>query len=125
MKAKSRDLIVVFLMVFAFVCGVFAITPLTANAAGVDNIVHFSINEPFDVYFETTGSHNNYPVTLNDEKKLTVPIPQLYRTDTLDFVFDGWYIANKQFVGWAVGNVEARPLLQAGDSITINEPTII
>ncbi|MBO5066828.1 MAG: InlB B-repeat-containing protein, partial [Clostridia bacterium] len=33
MKTKSRNLIVVFLMVFAFVCGVFAITPLTANAA--------------------------------------------------------------------------------------------
>ncbi|MBQ4269011.1 MAG: hypothetical protein IJB97_05110, partial [Clostridia bacterium] len=27
MKTKSRNLIVVFLMVFAFVCGVFAITP--------------------------------------------------------------------------------------------------
>ena len=34
MKTKSRNLIVVFLMVFAFVCGVFAITPLTANAQG-------------------------------------------------------------------------------------------
>ncbi len=33
MKTKSRNLIVVFLMVFAFVCGVFAIKPLTANAA--------------------------------------------------------------------------------------------
>ena len=33
MKTKSRNLIVVFLMVFAFICGVFAITPLTANAA--------------------------------------------------------------------------------------------
>ena len=33
MKTKSRNLIVVFLMVFAFVCGVFAITPFTANAA--------------------------------------------------------------------------------------------
>ena len=33
MKTKSRNLIVVFLMVFAFVCGVFAVTPLTANAA--------------------------------------------------------------------------------------------
>ena len=36
MKTKSRNLIVVFLMVFAFVCGVFAITPLTANAAERD-----------------------------------------------------------------------------------------
>ena len=33
MKTKSRYLLIVFLMVFAFVCGVFAITPLTANAA--------------------------------------------------------------------------------------------
>ena len=36
MKTKSRNLIVVFLMVFAFVCGAFALTPLIANAANRD-----------------------------------------------------------------------------------------
>jgi len=94
MKTKSRNLLISVLIVFAMLFSVLAITPLTANAAGGTEKVDFSIKEPFDVYFETTGSHNNYPVTLNNENKLSVQLPTLYRTDTLDFVFDGWYIAN-------------------------------
>ena len=36
MKTKSKSLLMVFLMALAFICGVFAITPLTANAAERD-----------------------------------------------------------------------------------------
>ena len=94
MKLKAKSILVTTLLALAFACCVFSAMPLTTKAADVDKTVHFAITEPFDVYFETTGSNNNYPVLLNNENKLSVPIPQLYRKDTLDFVFDGWYIAN-------------------------------
>ena len=92
MKTKSRNLIVVFLMVFAFVCGVFAITPLTANAAGQQS-VGFAIKEHFDVYFAETGNNKVQNTYTGVDGKLT-RLPELYRTDTLDYRFDGWFIAD-------------------------------
>ena len=92
MKLKSKNLLFAILIGFA--------TFFTVLITNETNLVHaaekvdFSIKEHFDVYFESTGSNHNYPVTLTNENKLSVPIPQLYRTDTLDFVFDGWYIAD-------------------------------
>ena len=59
MKTKSRYLIVVFLMVFAFVCGVFAIKPLTANAAERDREI------------VTVDSGNSFNMSLSDEGVLT------------------------------------------------------
>ena len=92
MKTKSRNLIVVFLMVFAFVCGVFAITPLTANAAGQQS-VGFAIKERFDVYFVETGNNKVQNTYTGVDGKL-IRLPELYRTDTLDYRFDGWFIAD-------------------------------
>ena len=94
MKTQFRSKLLSVLLVLVMVLALVPVSALTAFAAGGTEKVDFSIKEPFDVYFETTGSNNNYPVTLNNENKLSVPLPTLYRTDTLDFVFDGWYIAN-------------------------------
>ena len=63
-----------------------------AFAGGVT--VDFAIAEHWGVYFEQTGSNKKYPILLNGENKLSVPIPTLYRTDYVNYVFDGWYIAD-------------------------------
>ena len=92
MKTKSRSLIVVFLMVFAFVCGVFAITPLTANAASSVRVDFCLTNGALenDVFFENNSSQ--YFLTQNTKNDGTLTyLEELYRTDNLDLEFDGWY----------------------------------
>ncbi|MBE5733365.1 MAG: hypothetical protein E7353_10135 [Clostridiales bacterium] len=91
MKTKSKILVSIMLILALFV-SVFTLTPKAVSAS--TEKVDFVIKEPFDVYFEQTGRNTIYPIVLNDENKLSVPLPTLYRTDTLDFVFDGWYIAD-------------------------------
>ncbi|MDO4746384.1 MAG: InlB B-repeat-containing protein, partial [Bacillota bacterium] len=66
--------------------------PTSVFAAGGAEKVDFAIKEHWGVYFEQTGSNKNYPITLTNENKLSVPIPTLYRTDYDGYVFDGWYI---------------------------------
>lgn len=86
MKMRLLSLLLCFVMLVGLV-------PTSVFAAGGTEFVHFAIKEHWGVYFEQTGSSKNYPVTLTNENKLSVPIPTLYRTDSDDYVFDGWYIA--------------------------------
>ena len=81
-------------MMIAILFSVVTIAPLTAYAAGGAVWVDFAINEHWGVYFEQTGSSQKYPIVLTNENKLSVPLPTLYRTDTDDYIFDGWYIAD-------------------------------
>ncbi len=92
MKTKSRNLIVVFLMVFAFVCGVFAITPLTANAASSVRVDFCLTNGALEnnVFFENDSSKYFMSQQTKADGTLT-SLEELYRTDNLDLEFDGWY----------------------------------
>lgn len=92
MKTKSRNLIVVFLMVFALVCGVFAITPLTANAASSVRVDFCLTNGALEnnVFFENDSSKYFMSQQTKADGTLT-SLEELYRTDNLDLEFDGWY----------------------------------
>lgn len=78
----------VFAMVLAFVPNMVH----TAYAAGQQS-VGFAIKEHFDVYFAETGNNKVQNTYTGVDGKLT-RLPELYRTDTLDYRFDGWFIAD-------------------------------
>ena len=92
MKTKFKSKLLSILLVLVMVLALVPVNALTAFAAGGTEFVHFAIKEHWGVYFEQTGSNNPYPITLTNENKLSVPLPTLYRTDSDDYVFDGWYI---------------------------------
>ena len=87
-KSKLLSILLVLVMVLALV----PVSALTAFAAGEN--VDFAIKESWGVYFEQTGLNRKYPIVLTNENKLSTPLPTLYRTDSDDYVFDGWYIAD-------------------------------
>ena len=91
MKKKTKMRLFSILLCFVMLVG---LMPTTALAAGGPEKVDFAIVEKWGVCFEQTGSNKNCPITLTNENKLSVPLPTLYRTDTDDYVFDGWYIAD-------------------------------
>ena len=92
MKAKNK--IISIALIFAMILSIFTFMPLSTFAAGGTQKVDFAIKEHWGVCFEQTGSNNIYPITLTNNNKLSMPLPTLYRTDTDDYVFDGWYIAD-------------------------------
>ena len=55
--------------------------------------VGFAIKEKSDVYFVETGNNKVQNTATGNDGKLA-HLPELYRTDSLDFHFDGWYIQN-------------------------------
>ena len=99
MKEKARNLavcLVALVLVLALCISLgFALimpTTFTAHAAGSYS-VGFAIKEATDVYFAETGDNKVQNTATGNDGKL-VYLPELYRTDTLDFRFDGWFIAN-------------------------------
>ena len=94
MKTKFKSKLLLILLVLVMVLALVPVSALTAFAAGGTENVDFAIKESWGVYFEQTGLNRKYPIVLTNENKLSTPLPTLYRTDTDDYVFDGWYIAN-------------------------------
>ena len=94
MKIKCKSKLLSIMLVLVMVLALVPVSALSAFAAGGAEWVDFAINAHWGVYFEQTGSSQKYPTVLTDEGKLSVPLPTLYRTDTDDYVFDGWYIAD-------------------------------
>lgn len=92
MKTKFKSKLLSILLVLVMVLALVPVSALTAFAAGGPKKVDFAIKESWGVYFEQTGANKNYPIVLTNENKLSVPLPTLYRTDSDDYVFDGWYI---------------------------------
>ena len=92
MKIKSRNLLIVFLMAFALMLGVFGLTPLTANAASSVRVDFCLTNGALenDVFFENDSSKYFLTQNTKNDGKLTY-LEELYRTDDLDLEFDGWY----------------------------------
>ncbi|MBQ9084869.1 MAG: hypothetical protein IJY24_04355, partial [Clostridia bacterium] len=91
MKEKNIIRCVGILLLLALIASLAAVTVLASGGA---EAVDFAINEHWGVYFEQTGLNRKYPIVLTNENKLSMPLPTLYRTDTDDYVFDGWYIAD-------------------------------
>ena len=87
-KRKLISAILVTVMIFMLV----PISALNAFAVGGTENIDFAIIEKWGVYFEQTGSNKKYPIVLTNDNKLSTPLPTLYRTDSDDYVFDGWYI---------------------------------
>ena len=92
MKTKFKSKLLSILLVLVMVLALVPVSALTVFAAGEN--VDFSIKESWGVYFEQTGLNRKYPIVLTNENKLSTPLPTLYRTDSDDYVFDGWYIAD-------------------------------
>ena len=88
MKKRILSILLVAIMVLSIV----PFSAITAFAAGGTENVDFAIKESWGVYFEQTGLNRKYPIVLTNENKLSMPLPTLYRTDSDDYVFDGWYI---------------------------------
>ena len=109
MKTKTRNPVISFLLTFVMlirskllsvllvlvmVLALLPVSALTALAAGGTENIDFAITEKWGVYFEQTGSNKKYPIVLTNDNKLSTPLPTLYRTDSDDYVFDGWFIAD-------------------------------
>ena len=92
MKTKFKSKFLSILLVLVMVLSLVPVSALTAFAAGGTENVDFAIKESWGVYFEQTGLNRKYPIVLTNENKLSMPLPTLYRTDSDDYVFDGWYI---------------------------------
>ena len=94
---KSKSLIFTTLLAFAMVFTMmFATMPNNVKsvyASSTQKSIGFAIKERFDVYFAETGNNKVQNTSTGVDGKLT-HLPELYRTDTLDYTFDGWYIAN-------------------------------
>ena len=94
MKTQFRSKLLSVLLVFVMVLALVPVSALTAFAAGGTENIDFAITEKWGVYFEQTGSNKKYPIVLTNDNKLSTPLPTLYRTDSDDYVFDGWFIAD-------------------------------
>ena len=92
MKTKFKSKFLSILLVLVMVLALVPVSAFTAFAAGGTENVDFAIKESWGVYFEQTGLNRKYPIVLTNENKLSMPLPTLYRTDSDDYVFDGWYI---------------------------------
>ena len=92
MQTKSRLLLIVFLMALVMLVSAFAVAPFVASASGsvrVDFCLTNGALENF-VFFENDAS--KYFITQNTKVDGTLNyLEELYRTDSLDLEFDGWY----------------------------------
>lgn len=87
---KTVSGVILAAMVLALAFALMMPAALTVHAAGQQS-VSFAIKEHFDVYFEETGNNKvQNTMTGNDGKLAHLPV--LYREDTLDYRFDGWFI---------------------------------
>lgn len=96
MKTKSKSLIFATLLALMLVVLIITAIPsnlIIADGAMVPKLIGFAIKEHTDVYFAETGNNKVQNTYTGVDGKLT-RLPELYRTDTLDYTFDGWYIAN-------------------------------
>ena len=94
MKTQFGSKLLSVLLVLAMVLALVPVSALTALAVGGTENIDFAITEKWGVYFEQTGSNKKYPIVLTNDNKLSTPLPTLYRTDSDDYVFDGWFIAD-------------------------------
>lgn len=96
MKTKSRNFLITSLtmlvMMVAILFGAVAISPLTAYAAGSVRVDFCLTNGALEnnVFFENDSSKYFMSQQTKADGTLT-SLEELYRTDSLDLEFDGWY----------------------------------
>ncbi|MBQ9710056.1 MAG: hypothetical protein IJV67_05495, partial [Clostridia bacterium] len=91
MKTKMKGLLIICLMA-TMILSAFAIVPLTANAASNVRVDFCLTNGALEnnVFFENDSS--KYFMTQQTKADGTLAsLEDLYRTDSLDLEFDGWY----------------------------------
>ena len=96
MKSKSKNIflsgLIAIAMIFTMALAFVPNMAHTAYAAGSYS-VGFAIKEATEVYFAETGNNKVQNTATGNDGKIA-HMPELYRTDTLDYRFDGWFIAN-------------------------------
>ena len=93
MKAKRISLLAL-ILVLAFMLTMSVVLIATQDISfAASHSVGFAIKEKSDVYFVETGNNKVQNTATGNDGKLA-HLPELYRTDSLDFHFDGWYIQN-------------------------------
>ena len=97
MKTKSKSLIysaiIAIAMVFSMMFGMLPNNVKSVYASSTQKSIGFAIKEHYDVYFAETGNNKVQNTYTGVDGKLS-RLPELYRTDTLDYRFDGWFIAD-------------------------------
>ncbi len=92
MQTKSRLPLIVFVMALVMLVSAFAVAPFVANAYGSVRVDFCLTNGSLEsnVYFENAPT--KYFITQNTKVDGTLNyLEELYRTDSLDLEFDGWY----------------------------------
>ena len=92
MQTKSRLFLIVFVMALVMLVSAFAVAPFVANASGSVRVDFCLTNGSLEsnVYFENAPT--KYFITQNTKVDGTLNyLEELYRTDSLDLEFDGWY----------------------------------
>ena len=92
MKTKSRLFLIVFLMALVMLVGAFAVAPFTASATGSVRVDFCLTNGALENYVFFENDASKYFITQNTKADGTLTsLEELYRTDSLDLEFDGWY----------------------------------
>jgi len=126
MKIKSKNFLITLLLAFMFICSIFAITPLTANAASSVRVDFCLTNGALEnnVFFENDSSKYFMSQQTKADGTLT-SLEELYRTDNLDLEFDGWYTEDNEKVTLETVFTEYTILYDRWKETTLTEEDII
>ena len=89
MKTKFKSKLLSILLVLVMALALVAVGTVSAFASGGVNYVDFKIQDESGVVF-SSGDSGFQRVTLKGDKTPEM-LPDLYRTDSLDYEFNGWY----------------------------------
>ena len=92
MKTSSKNILLISLIALVMIISALAITPFTAYAQGAQRVDFCLTNGSLesDVFFENNPSKYFISQTTKADGTLFY-LEELYRTDSLDLEFDGWY----------------------------------
>ncbi|MBQ7236972.1 MAG: hypothetical protein IJX03_07490, partial [Clostridia bacterium] len=126
MKIKSKNFLITLLLAFMFICSIFAITPLTANAASSVRVDFCLTNGALEnnVFFENDSSKYFMSQQTKADGTLT-SLEELYRTDSLDLEFDGWYTEDNEKVTLETVFTEYTILYDRWKETTLTDEDII
>ena len=92
MQTKSRLLLIVFVMALVMLVSAFAVAPFVASASGSVRVDFCLTNGALENYVFFENDASKYFITQNTKVDGTLNyLEELYRTDSLDLEFDGWY----------------------------------
>ena len=126
MKTKSKNLLLIFLTVITLIFGVFAINSISAKAEGSVRVDFCLTNGSLEsnVFFENNSSQYFMSQQTKDDGTLYF-LEELYRTDSLDLEFDGWYTDKGEKVTLETVFTEYTILYDRWKETTLTEEKII